>query len=71
MRTSTIERIVLIVIGGFLFVQAGRFAIQRDGLMVANTSAAAAVSDPVATWAAGAAILSGVALVAARVHRRA
>ncbi len=70
MSASTIERIVLIVLGGFLLVQAGRFTLARDGMMVVNRNAPAEVSDTILTWVAGAAILRGVVLVVRRVQRR-
>ncbi len=71
MRLPLIAGILLVLAGGFVLVNGGSFTTRRDVLKLGDVKVSAEEQHPIQPWIAGAAIVAGVALVAAGARRRA
>lgn len=70
MRTMQIIGVVLIAVGGFLFVQRGTFSTSKEVLKVGDLKVSAREQHSVAPWMAGAAVIAGIALIATGASRK-
>jgi hypothetical protein len=70
MRSSVILGIALIVVGAAVYFRGG-FTTKREVLKVGDLSVSAEERNPIAPWAAGIAVVAGIALVATGARRKA
>jgi drug/metabolite transporter (DMT)-like permease len=70
MRPSVILGIALIVVGAAVYFRGG-FTTKREVLKVGDLSVSAEEQNPIAPWAAGLAVVAGIALVATGARRKA
>lgn len=70
MRTMQIVGVVLIAVGGFLFVQGGTFSTSEEVLKVGDLKVSAKEQHTVAPWMAGVAVIAGIALIATGASRK-
>jgi drug/metabolite transporter (DMT)-like permease len=70
MRPSVILGIALIVVGAAVYFRGG-FTTKREVLKVGDLSVSAEERNPIAPWAAGLAVVTGIALVATGARRKA
>jgi len=70
MRLSVILGIALIVVGAAVWFRGG-FTTKREVLKVGDLSVSAEERSPIAPWAAGLAVVAGIALVATGARRKA
>jgi len=70
MRSSVILGIALIVVGAAVYFRGG-FTTKREVLKVGDVSVSAEERNPIAPWAAGIAVVAGIALVATGARRKA
>jgi drug/metabolite transporter (DMT)-like permease len=70
MRPSVILGIALIVVGAAVYFRGG-FTTKREVLKVGDLSVSAEERNPIAPWAAGLAVVAGIALVATGARRKA
>lgn len=71
MRLPLIAGLVLIAAGAFFFVRGGSFTSRREVMKVGGVTLSAEEQHPIQPWAAGAAVLAGVALVVVGARRKA
>jgi drug/metabolite transporter (DMT)-like permease len=71
MRGSVMLGIALIVVGVVVYLRGGSFTTRREVLKVGDVSVSAEERSPIAPWAAGLAVLAGIALVASGTRRKA
>jgi len=70
MRGSVMLGIALIVVGAAVYFRGG-FTTKREVLKVGDLSVSAEERNPIAPWAAGLAVVAGIALVATGARRKA
>jgi drug/metabolite transporter (DMT)-like permease len=70
MRVATLVGIVLILIGGYFLFTGGSITTKREVVDVGPLEVSAEEQHPVRPWAAGLALLGGVALVVAGVRHK-
>ena len=71
MRLYSLAGIALIVAGAFVLVRGGTFTSSRTVLDVGGLRVSAEEQHPIRPWAAGLAVLGGIALVVTAVRRKA
>jgi drug/metabolite transporter (DMT)-like permease len=71
MRPLTIAGIVVLVLGAFFLIRGGSFTTRRDVLKVGDLKVTADEQQAVPPWAAGLAIVAGVAMIVAGARGRA
>ena len=70
MRGSVMLGIALMVVGAAVYFRGG-FTTKREVMRVGDVSVSAEERSPIAPWAAGIAVLAGIALVASGTRRKA
>ncbi len=70
MRPSIIAGILLLVVGGYVFVNGGSFTTRRDVVKVGDLKISADEQHPVAPWVAGVAVAAGLVLIVTGARRR-
>lgn len=70
MRIPAMIGTVLIGVGAYLLYAGGTFTTREEVLSVGDLKVTAQETHPIAPWAAGAAILGGVVLLAAGLRRK-
>jgi hypothetical protein len=70
MRRSVMAGLALIVVGAAIYLRGGIFT-KREVLRVGDVSVSAEERSPIAPWAAGLAVLAGLALVTTGARRKA
>ena len=70
MKVATIVGIVLILAGGYFLFTGGSITTRRDVVNVGPLKVSAEEQHPIRPWAAGLALLGGVALVIAGVRHK-
>jgi hypothetical protein len=71
MRGPVMVGIALIVVGAAVFLRGLSFPTQRSILKIGDVSVTAEEQNPIAPWAAGVAVLAGLALVTTGARRKA
>lgn len=71
MKVATIAGIVLILAGGYFLFAGGSITTRREVVDVGPLKVSAEEQHPIRPWAAGLALLGGVALVVVGVRRKA
>lgn len=70
MRVATLVGIILIAVGGYFLFTGGSITTRRDVVDVGPLKVSAEEKHPIRPWAAGLALLGGVALVVAGVRHK-
>lgn len=71
MRLPLIAGLVLVAAGAFFFVRGGTFTSRRDVVKVGGVTLTAEEQHPIQPWAAGAAVVAGIALIVVGARRKA
>ena len=71
MPRSAMVGMALIVIGATVYLRGLSFTTKREVLKIGDVSVSAEEQSPIAPWAAGLAVLAGIALVTTGARRKA
>lgn len=71
MKVATLVGIVLILAGGYFLFTGGSFTTRRDVVDVGPIKISAEEQHPIRPWAAGLAVLGGIALIVVGVRHKA
>ena len=71
MRGSAMVGLALIVVGAAVYLRGLSYTTKREVLKVGDVSVSAEERSPVPSWAAGLAVLAGIALMTTGARRKA